>query len=209
MKSPWQIGLLAFAVTGVSAYDYIFLKNRNGNKRPATEIHVTQPASGVAVPLLAPLPEPVGSEIKTDDVPGDLRPAISLDELHALSRHAFVMKESSDSVTAYSSPERGSFKGYPITEKPVRRSPSTSKIKELPDPAPLPAPQCVFSGTLIQGRKQLALVNGMPLTIGDRFGIWTLARIESDYIVLESGAETHQIELKSTELRSVRRKDPS
>jgi hypothetical protein len=59
-----------------------------------------------------------------------------------------------------------------------------------------PAPHYVFSGTLIEGENKLALVDGSPLSVGDRLGIWQLARIEPDYIILEVGKESYRIELK-------------
>jgi hypothetical protein len=52
-------------------------------------------------------------------------------------------------------------------------------------------------------------VDGTPLAIGDRLGIWQLSRIEPDYIVLVAGPETHRIALKGAELQAVRQKDPS
>lgn len=209
MKSPWQIGLLAIAVTGVSTYDYMFFKKRNVQKTPITEIHVSSPISGSTEPLLAPLPEPTGSE-KAMGVEGEnLRPTISLDELNTLSRQAFVIKEDLESNNVPSRPMREPANKLIIAGKPARSLPPTVENDKAPVLSPVPAPQCIFSGTLIEGRKKLALVNGMPLMVGDRLGVWQLARIESDYIVLESGAKTHRIELIGMEIRSVSRKDPS
>ena len=209
MNSPWQVGLLALAVTGVSTYDYMFIKNRNVVKQPAIEIQSPQPVSGSGAPLLAPLPEPAISEKAMDATDGDLRPAISLDELHSLSKQAFIIKEDSESGSVVSQPKRAPVTRQLLVEKTERNIPLMSEINQPPIPMPLPAPQCVFSGTLIEGGIKLALVNGMPLTIGDRLGIWQLARIESDYIVLESGTKTHRVELKSGENQSALRKDPS
>jgi hypothetical protein len=209
MQSPWQVGLLAIAITGVSTYDFIFMKNRTAPKRPVTEIHVSQPVSGSVEPLLAPLPAPAAPEEAMDAVGEDLRPAISLDELHTLSRQALVIKEDSESGNAASWTWRAPITKQLIARKSVRSIPSISEVNEPPVQNPLPAPQCIFSGTLIEGHKKLALVNGVPLMVGDRLGDWQLARIESDYIVLESGEKTHRIELIREELQSVRRKDPS
>jgi hypothetical protein len=209
MKSPWQIGLLAIAVTGVSTYDYMFFKNRNVQKIPVTEIHLSSPISGAAEPLLAPLPESAGSE-KAMSVEGeDLRPAISLDELNTLSRQAFVIKEDLGPSNSYYRPMREPIAKQIIAGKPVRSIPPIVENNKALALSPTPAPQCVFSGTLIEGRKKLALVNGIPLMIGDRLGSWQLARIEPDHIVLEAGAKTHRIELNGMEIRSVPGKDPS
>jgi hypothetical protein len=206
MKSPWQIGLVAIALTGVSAYDYLYFTKRN-DKKPAAEIKVSSPVSGPVEPLLAPLPEPVEEENAMDGGgSGDLRPPISLDELQAQSRQALILKEQTESVSPRS--EQNALPGRLISPKPVRRIASISKIKESSIAKPIPAPQCVFSGTLIEGRKKRALVNGMPLTIGDRLGVWTLVQIEPDHIVWASGSETHRMKLKSVELLSVHRKDP-
>jgi hypothetical protein len=209
MKSPWQIGLLAIAVTGVSTYDYMFFKNRNVQKTPITEIHVSSPISSSAEPLLAPLPEPTGSE-KAMGVEGEnLRPAISLDELNVLSRQAFVIKEDLESNNISSMPMREPASKRIIAGKHARSLPPIVENDKDPVLNIVPAPQCKFSGTMIEGRKKVALVNGMPLMVGDRLGVWQLARIESDYIVLESGAKSHRIELNRMEIRSVPRKDPS
>jgi hypothetical protein len=209
MKSPWQIGLLAIAVTGVSTYDYMFFKNRNVQKTPVTEIHVSSPVSGAAEPLLAPLPEPAGSEKEMIVEGEDLRPAISLDEVNALSRQAFIIKEDLAPDNNHSRIMQESVTKQILTRKPARSIPLIVEKNKAQILSPAPAPQCMFSGTLIEGRKKLALVNGMPLMVGDQLGVWQLARIESDYIVLESGAKTHRIELNGMEIKSLPRKDPS
>ena len=49
---------------------------------------------------------------------------------------------------------------------------------------------------MIEPEGTLALVDGVPLSVGDRLGIWKLARIEPDYIILEAGKVTHRVELK-------------
>jgi hypothetical protein len=209
MNSPWQLGLLAIAVTGISTYDYMFFKNRKVQKTPVTEIHVSQPISSSAEPLLARFPGPVESE-KAMDVGGDdLRPAISLDELRNLSKQAFIIKEDLESDNVPSPLRQAPVNAKRIAGKPVGSILSIAKNNNMPAAKPVPEPQCVFSGTLIEGRKKLALVNGMPMMVGDRLGMWQLAQIESDYIVLESGSKTHRIEMKSLELQSAPRKDPS
>jgi hypothetical protein len=72
----------------------------------------------------------------------------------------------------------------------------------------LPAPKCIFSGTLIEQDKRLALVDGVPLSVGDRLGSWQLSRIEPDYIILEAGNVTHRVELQGMGLQVARRENP-
>jgi hypothetical protein len=209
MKSPWQIGLLAIAVTGVSTYDYMFFKNRNAKTTPVAAIQLSSPVSGAAEPLLAPLPESAGSEAAPIGEGGALRPAISLDEVNSLSKQPFVIKEDWESAKALAQPARASVGNQAVAAKPVRGIPARLEINKEPVLNSEPSPRCVFSGTLIDGHKKLALVNGMPLMVGDRLGLWQLARIESDYIVLESGAKAQRIELSGMEIRPMPVKDPS
>jgi hypothetical protein len=229
MKSPWQIGLLALAVTGVATYDFMFFKNHQSEKQISIQKETDQPATGVAEPLLSPLPEPANAGKATGLGGADSVPPISREELRGLSQQAFIPNSFREAGIEASWPERDPFAADKVSEQrphnisviplmnetPVSlpQQPAlqhaSSGIKETP--APLPPqhePQCVFSGTLIEGENKLALVNGSPMSIGDRLGIWQLARIELDYIVLEVGKESYRIELKGAGPQAAHQKDP-
>jgi hypothetical protein len=211
MKSPWQLGFLALAVTGVSTYDYVFFKNYRSQKPAAIQMTAPQPAALSEEPLLSPGPEPADAVNSTGPASEESRPSISREDLLRQARQMFVSRDYSESDLSGSWPDRDPF----ATQEAVDRLPSNIPVipaqKEAPVPQPQtqPAPQCIFSGTLVQGANRLALVDGTPLAIGDRLGIWQLSRIESDYIVFAAGNETHRIALKGAELQLVRQKDPS
>jgi hypothetical protein len=208
MKSPWQIGLLALAITGVSAYDIIYFTNRAKNQASAPIVEA-QPAPAMMNPVLSPLPAPAGSANTEGSAGAGSFPRISREEIQKLSQQVFVSKKpwEPDSETVW--PRRDPFEIYKESERISTDNEVILPMQKPPDPAPLTVPQCVFSGTLIESSRRLALVDGTPMSIGDRLGAWQLARIEPDYIILEAGKETRRIELKGTESQIARRKDPS
>jgi hypothetical protein len=189
----------------------VFFKNYHPQKPATIQMTAPQQAAILEEPLLSPLPESANAENSTEPTAEEARPSISRENLLHQARQMYVMKDYSESGLSASWPDRDPF----ATQEAVDRLPSNIPIipaqKESPAPPPQtqPAPQCVFSGTLVQGANKLALVDGTPLAIGDRLGIWQLSRIEPDYIVLVAGPETHRIALKGAELQAVRQKDPS
>lgn len=211
MKSPWQLGLLALAVTGVSAYDYVFFKNYRAQKQASAPMSVTQPAALVEEPQLAPLPESAGVEAAVAPDDGDYRPFISRDELQQLSRQAYVSKgNAADRNSRWPSRDPFAARAEEAREPVAYEIPEVIIHKEVPAPKPQAPqlPHCVFSGSLVQGTTKLALVDGTPMSIGERLGIWKLAQIESDYIVFEAGKELHRVGLKGAEPPPVLGKDP-
>jgi hypothetical protein len=210
MKSPWQIGFLAIALAGVSAYDVVFFGNRKSNAQSLPQTIEVSPASGVAAPALAPIIQPATPGALEGLAAGDAVPRISRDEIHSLSRQAFVAKEFAESASEGEWPRRDPFEARGELEPPAARVPAESVIHEISRPTPLsasvsaslpeplPAPRCVFSGTLIELDRRLAFVDGVLRSVGDHLGEWQLSRIESDYIILESGKATHRIELNGT-----------
>jgi hypothetical protein len=211
VKSPWQLGFLALAVTGVSTYDYMFFKNYTKAKKADIQMTAPQPAIIPEEALLSPLPESADAVNSTEPATEESLPSISREDLLRQARQAYVSKDYSESGLSGSWPDRDPFASRETVERLPINIPVIPAQKETPvsPPQTNPAPQCVFSGTLVQGSNKLALVDGIPLAIGDRLGIWQLARIEPDYIVLEAGNETHRIALKGAELQFGRQKDPS
>lgn len=193
MKSPWQIGLLALAVTGVSAYDLVYFRNYRSQNHASTQISETQTVSGTIEPLLAPSPQSADSNNEAAVCP---LPRISREELHRLAQQAFVSKELKDGESATAWPKRDPFEAYGEPAQLAHSVSTKPGMKETPPPQPPPEPQCVFSGTMIGQERALALVDGVPLSVGDRLGIWQVARIEPDYIILQAGKATHRVELK-------------
>jgi hypothetical protein len=200
MKRPWQFGLLALSLTGVSTYDVLFFKNYNPNPTAAIKSEAT-PAEVLSV--TAPLP------ILEAPEQGGLSslPPISREELQQKALHEFVPKES-PAPEATPWPSRDPFSMYrsPESVKSDSKKPGPSTREESSSDN-LPEPECAFSGTLIDPERRLALINGVPLSIGARIGEWQLARIESNYIILQSEEKTRRIEF--TEVgRQVARKEP-
>jgi hypothetical protein len=211
MKSPWQLGFLALAVTGVSAYDYVFFKNYRAQQQAPAPMSVTQPAALLEEPLLSPPPESDGSEGERAPDENDYRPFISREELHQRSRQAYVSKGSPDDRN-FRWPARDPF----AARAEQWREPVAYEIPEVTIHTSTPAPKpqappplhCVFSGSLGQGTTKLALVDGTPMSIGEHLGAWKLARIEPDYIVFEAGNEMRRVGLKGAETPPVPGKDP-
>jgi hypothetical protein len=209
MKSPWQFGLLAVAVMGVSTYDYVFFTNNRSSSPESALIGQTQP-SGMPGPLLAP---PISSP-KAGDDPGSVNqcavPPISLEALRLRSQQAYAGKSPyMELENAW--PRRDPFKTEESSIMPARKAafvPALQPpVREAAPASSLAEPQCLYSGALIEQDRRLALVNGMPIAIGDRLGDWRLTRIEMDYIILEADKETRRIEQKAGELQSSPRKD--
>lgn len=225
MKSPWHFGILALAVTGVSVYDFTFFKNKQSEKPMSIQMKTGQSTAALVQPLLSPLPEPANADGATGLVGAVSVPFISREELRGLSQQAFISQPFGATDIKASWPERDPFAADKASQQRLQDIPAahlqntftedtisgqrphdiTVKplMKETPFPLPgQSAPQYVFSGTLIEGENKLALVNGSPLSIGDRLGIWQLARIEPGYIILEAGKESYRIELKGAEPRT-------
>jgi hypothetical protein len=220
MKSPLLIGLLALAITGVSAYDYYFFTHDHDGGQPSTQAAPNAPLIQSAAPV-EPAPSETGEPEGT--ITSSSLPPISRDEVQRLAQQRFVSREDEGSNTEAAWPQRDPFaisrESAPVRQnaqafqnEPVWQNASASHsasavpAKEASAPQPLPAPDCVFSGTLIDDDQRLALVNGAPLSVGDRVGAWQLARIEPDYIILEAGKETRRIELAGSEPQTSRRK---
>ena len=137
MKSPWQIGLLALAVTGVSAYDFIYFKNYRSKNQASTQISETQLAAGTAVPLLSPLPQSAGS---SNEGSADSLPRISREELHRLAQQAFVSKEYEDAESGTAWPRRDPFEASGEPEQIPQNVPIKPVMKEASPPQPFRRP---------------------------------------------------------------------
>jgi hypothetical protein len=198
MKRPWQFGLLALAFTGVSTYNILFFKNYNSSQ-PAPTQNIAEPAAVVSV---------TENSVDAPEQPGSsLLPPISREELQRKAQYAFVPKELPTSETS-PWPNRDPFS---LTRKP---SPviSTYKKAQPVQKEKLPSinisePECVFTGTLIDHERKLALINGTPQSIGARIGAWEIVHIDSDYVILQSGEKTRRIELTNVR-RQVAQKEP-
>jgi hypothetical protein len=188
MKSPWHIGLLVLAITGVSAYDVIFIMNRSKDDTSAHQTASAPPLTAPAGPAPAVLFQSETPVTTTDSLP-----PISREEVLRLSQQAYAPKNLSASEIEEEWPVRDPFTNLvsdpepAINDKPIE--------KAAPVVEKLPEPQCTFSGVMIGPDKRVALVNGIPLSIGARLGVWQLARIEQDHIILAAGKETRRIGL--------------
>jgi hypothetical protein len=197
MKSPWHLGILALAVTGVSTYDFMFFKKNQSEKQLSIQMKTDQSTPTVVEPLLSPLSEPANADKATGLVGADSVPPISREELRGLSQQAFISKDFGKADVEASWPERDPFAADKASKQRPHDITVQPLMKEIPVPLlRQPAPQYVFYGTLIEGENKLALVDGSPMSIGDRLGIWQLTRIEPDYIILEVGKESYRIEVK-------------
>jgi hypothetical protein len=207
MKSPWQLGLLALAVVGVSTYDFLFFKNHRSQYQPSAQVSVERSLEEDAGPVLHSLSESAGSTNAAEFTGNDALPPISREKLNVLSQQAFVPVEFSETDSVW--PSRDPFGEHKEPESMQPNVSTESSAVEVSHSKPLPEPQCVFSGTLIERENRLALVNGFPLSIGAQLGKWQLARIESDYIILKAGRETRRIELKEAESPAGRKEGSS
>jgi hypothetical protein len=207
IKRQWQFGMIALAFTGVSTYNFVFFKNYSSSS-PANA-----PSEMTAL-LVAPSPAPQTSDDASSQSIGSL-PPISREDLQQKAHYAFVPKESpnleTDAEAENRLPIRNPFSNYqepmPIRINPPKPTPALKATPPAPPVTILPEPQCVFSGTLIDHERRLALVDGAPLPTGAKIGAWQLSRIEYDYIILQSGDKTRRIELMSVR-RQVAQKEP-
>jgi hypothetical protein len=206
MKSPWHIGLLALAVTGVSAYDFFYFTQGGNTNQPSSQAAATAPLIASSEPMNS---TPAESYNSTGAADAASLPRVSREEMQKLAQEAFVSREDWETESEMVWPRRDPFSASRESAPASQNLPLIPPAKETSTLQSLPAPQCIFSGTLIDQEHRLALVDGVPLSIGDRLGVWQLARIESDYIILEAGKESRRIGLKGAELQSSRRKDPS
>jgi hypothetical protein len=200
MKRPWQFGLLALAITGVSTYNVLFFKNYNSNPQAAIQ---SEAAPEEVVSAAAPLP---GIEEPEQGVHSSL-PPISREDLQQKALHEFVPKK----FPTQEAPPWPSRDPFSMDRSPKRVQSNLKKPDPLTETKSssvnLSEPECVFSGTLIDRERRLALINGIPLSIGARIGEWQLARIESNYIILQSEGKTRRIEFSDVG-RQVARKEP-
>jgi hypothetical protein len=199
---------LALAITGVSVYDFNFFRDHETQTPAAILREPVKPAQGVE-PVVAPSTEIQTTDSSSKEGMPDFLPAISREELQRKAQHAFVLGESPISEVANSWPSRDPFSLYkkpePARSNSMKLAPTTA---ETTSSVNLPEPQCVLSGTMIDQNSRLALIDGMPLSVGARIGAWQLAHIESDYIILQAGERTHRIELTSGG-RPPAKKEPS
>ncbi len=200
MKSPWQLGLLALALTSVSAYDIYFFKNRT--QAPIQNESVSQPGSeGAAI-----LP---GQDAAAPDSPDPI-PPISRENLDRLAMESFKPNEGPEEDSTSHWPSRDPFTTTKIAPPQVSSVIENPVVRiEVPKPAPPAEPQCVFTGALIQGGDKLALINGEPLSIGAQLGDWRLVDITPDHVILKAGNESRTIPLRgaTASAESAPRKD--
>jgi hypothetical protein len=199
MKSPWQLGLLALAVTGVSTYDILFFTNRPQTTEPTQQLAI----SSIAPPTLS-TPAAGAQGSSSSFLP------ISKDELLVLSQQAYKPTSTEETTREDEWPARDPFSDRKRTNPtPVKIPEVMPIIKPVPAATPMPEPTCVFSGALIQSDSRLAIIDGNTVTIGARLGIWRLSRIETDHIILEAGKETRRIGLRDNESPSSKERDKS
>jgi hypothetical protein len=200
IKRQWQFGLIALAFTGVSTYNFVFFKSYSAGGS-------TKAPTGTAAPISAQAPV---AEI-SEQASGSQFP-LSLEDLRMQAQFAFKPSSESESELYTRLASRDPFSN---TQEPAHATPSfepkpkntVSAIQANP-PAEIipPEPQCAFSGTLIDSDRRLALVDGTPVSIGAPISGWRLARIETGYIILQSGKTTRRIEL-TTSARQVAQKE--
>jgi hypothetical protein len=211
IKRQWQFGIIALAFTGVSTYNFIFFKDYSSSSPAGSPMETT-------APLVAPSPFPQASADSFGQGSVGSLPPISMEELQQKSQYVFTQKESpefeTDTEAENRLPNRNPFSNYqepkPVRLNATKPPPALKEIQpvlQTPPTINLPEPQCVFSGTLIDRERRLALVDGVPLSIGARIGAWQLARIESDYIILQSGDKNRRIELTNVG-RQIAQKEP-
>jgi hypothetical protein len=200
MKRPLMFGLLGLGITGVSAYDIHFFKNQDYKQ----SIAIQSKFEPSAVSEVAPSP---GMNMPDPEKLYSL-PPISREELQRKSQHAFVPEEFSIPETA-DWPNRDPFstnqRPAPVNPSKLKKAGPLSQEKLVSED--VAEPECIVTGTLIDEDRTLALINGIPLSIGARIGSWQIARIESDHIILRSGENTRRIEFTDAR-RQVARKEP-
>jgi hypothetical protein len=200
MKSPWQLGLLALAVTSISAYDVYFFQNRSRAALASHAVVQAGPERASALPRQ-------DSEAPEN---GDSTPPISREGLGKLAMESYQSHVGPEeealinqwpSRDPFSTPKEAPPKLSVIQETPV----APVKNEPVPNRASVLEPHCTYSGVLVQAGAKLALVDGEPLSIGDRLGEWQLVGIETEFITLKAGNESRRIALKGAE--SAARKD--
>lgn len=165
----------------------------------------TPVAPAAAGPSLAPLSQ--SAEPANEQLMSSL-PRISREELNRLSQNEFVLKNHGSAEPESAWPVRDPFEsGQEPGLIPLNVPPRPVMTAAAP-PQPLPVPECVFSGTMIEQDRIVALVDGVPMAVGDRLGIWQIARIETDYIVLKAGSVAHRIEQKGMGALVARQENP-
>jgi hypothetical protein len=200
MKRPWQIGLLIVAIIGVSVYNLVFFKNYLKKDSVPT---VQQPE-----PEYAEEESPVSvapDSYKAEPVPISLSPIISLKDLDIFAKQAYTPESELPFNDTSEWPERDPLKKLPHEiGKRMQVKRTVSAVEPPIKPSSLQEPHCTFSGTLINTRRRIALIDGESRSIGDLLNGWRLAGIERDYILLEAGNEIRRIELNgaSVELGS-------
>jgi len=200
MKSPWQLGMLALAVTGVSTYDVMFFMNRS----QTPELTQQQAISSTMPPTMS-IPAAGSQGSSSSFLP------ISKDELRILSQQAYNPTSTEETTQKEEWPARDPFSDQKrLSPMPVKIAEVMPAIKPVSGAAtPMPEPQCIFSGALIQSDSRLAIIDGNTVSIGARLGIWRLSRIETDHIILEAGKETRRIELRDNESPLSQERDKS
>ncbi len=212
MKNPWQIGLLVLAIVGVSTYDYLYLAKFRGKKNNCTQLNQGLGASKSGEIVEASLPSNLAdTTCKPEDSGCESRPPICLNELENLARRQFVSTGPAHLDRHDPWPARDPFRHT----LEIPRSYQQEKLRETV-PAPEvsishspPEPECVLSGTMIDQGHRLAIVNGQLLSVDSSVGVWRLARIEPDYIILEAGKHTRRIELVGNQVRLSHSEDSS
>jgi hypothetical protein len=213
MKRSWQFGLLAIGITGVSTYDVLFYKGYHSQPPPAIqrEARNTTPATS-PLSTVAPAPGSPAPDNTSEQMESNPLPPISKEELQRKAHLAFELEESPIPEKEKAWPNRNPFavRAEPKAVKSdlAELSPlkNENPKKENLAPVNLPEPECVLTGTLIDQKSRLALIDGAALSVGARIGSWQIARIESDYIILQSGESVRRIELSAR--RQIARKEP-
>jgi len=211
MKSPWQMGLLAVAITGVSTYDIVFFKQYRNKDKASIAIQSGWDRVGTETLSVDPVNEtssPAGFDEYTFM---ESPPVLSLEELQIQGKQAFIPEDFSTIDNNSAWPSRDPFKAaqrHKTLSENTHRMPLPDNTKNDSASLSPPEPQCTFSGTLIEYNRRLALINGTPRSIGEWLGGWQLAGIGSDYIILEAGNSTRRIELNGISSHAMQRKEP-
>jgi hypothetical protein len=208
MKSPWQIGMLAVAISGVSVYDIIFFSNRISNDHPPISIQSNDGTGMLIMERLNDPNYPAGMKEFSDM---GSSPVISLEELQIQGEKAYI-PEQLPAGGNESWPARDPFNGSRKYAMPAgaRQDPLApeEKASSPSSPSLLKEPLFKFSGTLIERHRRFALIDGDPQPVGAQLGVWHLARIETDYIILQAGVEIRRIELNGAAITATNREDP-
>ena len=206
MKSPWHLGLLVLAVTGVLAYDFVYFKNYGSQDDASIQVNEAPLHAGTTASTLSPIQQPDSSDTAEGVIAS--RPVISRETIQGLAQQAYVPSKWRSAEVDTGWPRRDPFEEYEKPEQSVQSAPKRIRERHAASPLSLSIPQCIFSGTLIDQDRRLALVDGAPLSVGDRLGIWQLVRIEPDYLIFEAGKVAHRVELKGMGSKITRQENP-